>query len=168
VGAVPAARERPFVSTLQPLQALQALSDADRVCPPMVAYRNESSAARYRHLPVAAARDLSPEQKLLEGMPCRAWTIMPENTFGGGNRNQVEVDQWTVKSVRQYAKLTVDLHYKGYPKAADGSDVEDRRVIEWIARYCVYHPEDPFVKAMFFLTMTFITNTDHSNLPPPP
>jgi hypothetical protein len=117
---------------------------------------------------VAAAQEPSAEQKLLEHMPCRAWTIMRENTWSGGNREQVEVEQWTVKFVRQYAKLTVDLHYKGYPKNTDGSDVEDRQVVEWVARYCVYHPEDPFIKAAFFLTMAFIMNPDHTKLPGPP
>ena len=115
----------------------------------------------------AAAQQLSTADELLKHMPCQAWTIMRDNNWAGNSDDQIAVEAWTVRYVREYAKIATKQLEKDAPKNADGADVTDRQIVNWMSTYCVKHPEDPFIKAVFFLWSTFSMFPDHQNLPLP-
>jgi len=118
-----------------------------------------------------AAQEPIAAETLLESMPCRAWTIMHDNDWSGRGRNRVQVETWTVRYLREYARRAVERATKDAPekdwKNGEGTDVDDRQILGWIMAYCTKYPEEPFIKAAFFLYFTFQTAPYHRQLPPP-
>jgi hypothetical protein len=119
-----------------------------------------------------AAQEPITADTLLEHMPCRAWTIMHDNDWSGQRRDQIEVETWTVRYLREYARRGAERLKKDEPgkdwKNAEGTDVDDRQILNWIAAYCMKKPGEPFIKAAFFLHATFLLVPDHRQLPIPP
>jgi hypothetical protein len=52
----------------------------------------------------AAAEELSLADKVFQGMPCQAWTIIQHDNWSGNNDEQLALEAWTVESMRAYAK----------------------------------------------------------------
>jgi hypothetical protein len=110
---------------------------------------------------------------VLERMPCRAWSAMYFNPLSKDD-GRIALETWTVRFVRGYAKQVVAQLKKHDPqtpeselKNAEGADVDDRRVVEWIMHYCVGRPDSPFPMAVLFLTSSFRIFPDRQ-LPLPP
>jgi hypothetical protein len=120
---------------------------------------------------VSAAQEPISAETLLEHMPCQAWTIMHDNDWSGQRRDQIEVERWTVRYLREYARRATERSKKDQPerdwKNADGADVDDRRILGWIMAYCMKNPGEPLIKAAFFLWSSFWIAPDHRQLPPP-
>ena len=116
----------------------------------------------------AAAQQPSAADRLLQHMPCQAWTIMRANNWAGNSDEQIALEAWTVQYLRAYAKAATERLGKDAPKNADGSDVTDRQIVNWISTFCVKRPADPLIRAVFTLSVRFSLFADHSNLPPPP
>jgi hypothetical protein len=118
-----------------------------------------------------AAQEPSAADKLLQYMPCRAWTIMHENNYGGTRDEQIALETWTIGFARDYARRSVARLQKDAPekdwKNADGADVDDQRILAWIRAACIKNPQEPLVKAVLLLFVTFSIAPDHRRLPPP-
>jgi hypothetical protein len=118
-----------------------------------------------------SAQEPSAADTLLQHMPCRAWIIMHDNYWSGNRDEQIALETWTIRFLRGYATRTVARLKKDAPekdwKNAEGADVSDRRLVEWIMAYCIKNHEEPFLKGAFLLTTAFSIIPDHRQLPPP-
>jgi hypothetical protein len=118
-----------------------------------------------------AAQEPITAETLLEHMPCRAWTIMRSNDWSGQKRDQIEVETWTIKYLREYARRAVERLKKDDPekdwKSGEGADVDDHQILGWITAYCTKNPGEPFIEAAFLLHSMFVIVPDHRQLPPP-
>jgi hypothetical protein len=96
---------------------------------------------------------------------------MHDNDWGGQGRDRIEVERWTVKYLREYARRAVVRLKKDEPekdwKNGEGADVDDRQMLDWIMAYCMKSPGEPFIKAAFLLHIVFLTVPDHRQLPIP-
>ena len=104
-----------------------------------------------------SAQEPSTAESMLEHMPCRAWTIMHDNDWSGQGRNRIEVETWTIRYLREYtrraaARLKGEQPDKDWENA-DGADVDDRRIMNWITAWCTENPKDPFIKGRFFYSL---------------
>src|SRR5712692_2917092 len=110
----------------------------------------------------AGAKERSASETLLWHMPCGAWIIMHENDWSGGKRDQIEVETWTLRFLRGYAKDAVVRFKENEPQKpeahwtnADGADVDDRRVLDWFKAWCLKNPREPLMKGAYMLTAFF-------------
>lgn len=118
-----------------------------------------------------AAQEPIVAETLLEHMPCQAWTIMHENNWSGQKRDQIQVETWTIKYLREYASRAVRRLKKDAPekdwKNGEGADVDDGQILGWLVAYCVKNPTEPLIKAAFLLHATFLSIPDRRQLPTP-
>ncbi len=106
-------------------------------------------------------------EPVLEHMPCQAWAIMESNNWSGNGRDQIEVTNWTLQFVRTYFKKAAE-RANSTAQNADGSDVSDGQIINWLTVYCTKNPGNPVIEAVFFLYSSLSLASDHRQLLMPP
>lgn len=122
---------------------------------------------------LASAQDLSEPEQLLKNMPCGVWVLLHKNNWDGNSSQQIAVEKWTIQFLRKYAeqvatRAKLDGASNETSKRAQGVDVSDHQILNWIDGYCQKNPKDPFFMSAFLLTAAFRVVPDHGHLPPPP
>jgi hypothetical protein len=99
-------------------------------------------------------------------LPCHAWTEIHSD-----RDSQIVVEKRTVEFIRRYAVQSVQASKKQAPEKnwqnADGADVDDRQIVNWVTGSCAKNPDKPlaFVALLMFAAFSLVPN--HSQLPPP-
>jgi hypothetical protein len=116
----------------------------------------------------AAASQTSrePTDNVLFFLPCHAWTEIHNDRSA-----QVVVENRTVEFIRQYAAQSVQAlkkQGKELLKNADGADVDDRQIVNWVADSCAKYRDEPLAFVAAMLAAAFMLVANHAQLPPLP
>jgi hypothetical protein len=78
--------------------------------------------------------------------------VGPKTTTTGSRLRRGRLDSCAGYAKRVVARLKKDdpQTLENELRNAEGTDVDDRRVLDWIMRWCASKPEDPLLKAVFF------------------
>ena len=111
----------------------------------------------------ASAAETAPPvdlDRLLAGMQCSGFTA---------NASDPDLEKWTVWHTRAYLAGAVDAHIAKDPNHrpinADGSDLTDIQIFNWVATACRKHPNYPIEIGPATLFAALMLITDHHYLP---
>jgi hypothetical protein len=116
-------------------------------------------------VPVASQTSLA--DNVLFYLPCHAWTEIHSD-----RDSQIVVEKRTVEFIRQYAVQSVQVLKKQAPeknwqKNADGADVDDRQIVNWVTGSCAKNPDKPLAFVALLMAAAFMLVPNHAQLPPP-